>query len=147
MIVIAYTNQKIVLRSFPSVAQYYCLRWLYTDPVPMSITQQWMTISASKTHQETIKLLREWHVLFESSSGEVGLHPVFKIYLGYAINGNVNRSLDEIMGEETISVSQLEQYALDTWYSILHFMVGTSHETYRIGHHVVSLLLEVSLMA
>jgi hypothetical protein len=132
------------------MTQYHILRWLYTtDSIEESIVRQWVTLVGQKYQHQTLRILREWHLLHESvNTKRLNLHPTFKLHLGYALNGGgPNHSFGILLEQETIDKSLLEQHASQRWRGILHFMVGTREDQYAPEERVISLLRDASLMA
>lgn len=132
------------------MTQYHILRWLYTaDSIEESIVRQWITLTGQKYQNQTLKTLREWHLLHESvTSKRLTLHPIFKSHLGYALNGGgPNHAFGILLEQETIDKALLEQHASHRWRGILHFMVGTREDLHAPEGRVISLLRDASLMA
>ncbi|XP_075907588.1 general transcription factor IIH subunit 4 [Nelusetta ayraudi] len=142
-----------VYRELPSLAKTFVMRMLFIDhPLPQAGVTLWVTKENQRDHDDCISVLaglRLWHnqQLQGGLRGYI-LNPVFKDKLKKALFGGIKSWVDEgsALGPDRHArdIKSLDQYAMERWEVILHFMVGSSCAV--VSQDLAQLLIQAGLM-
>lgn len=142
-----------VFRELPIISRHYIIRLLFVEqPVPQAVVSSWNEQKYVKEHLEALEALTALHIWTDSSlpGGLPGwwLNSVFRkniqiSLLGggkpWAVYGNLERD------KHCRDAQFLDQYAMERWECVLHFMVGC-HTKEGISTDAVRILLHAGLM-
>lgn len=142
-----------VYRELPELARHYVIRLLFVEqPVPQAVVASWGSQSYSKEQNLVSTSLTELSVWHEAPipGGLPGwtLSASFKKNLKIALLGggrpwSMSSSLEP--DAKARDVSFLDNYAMERWECVLHYMVG-SQQTEGISADAVRILLHAGLM-
>lgn len=142
-----------VYRELPSLAKTFVMRMLFIDhPLPQAGVTLWVTKENQRDHDDCISVLaglRLWHnqQLQGGLQGYI-LNPVFKDKLKKALFGGIKSWVDEgsALGPDRHArdIKSLDQYAMERWEVILHFMVGSACAV--VSQDLAQLLIQAGLM-
>ncbi|XP_048514235.1 general transcription factor IIH subunit 4 isoform X2 [Athalia rosae] len=142
-----------VFRELPEIARHYVMRLLFVEqPVPQAVIASWCSKLHTDEHQKVVKILNELNIWREASIP--GGLP------GWILNSTLKKNLKVVLlggGKPWTMSSQLEtdnkprdvtfldQYALERWECVLHYMVGSQQQE-GISADAVRILLHAGLM-
>lgn len=142
-----------VFRELPELSRHYIMRLLFVDQaVPQAIIGSWVSSNNSKEHASVVQLLtdlRVWRAV-AMPGGLPGwlLNPTFRKNLKGALLGGGTEWCMKLPAEEdpkAKDVAFLDEYALERWECVLHYMVG-SHQPERLSDDALRILYHAGLM-
>ncbi|XP_064457313.1 general transcription factor IIH subunit 4-like [Ornithodoros turicata] len=142
-----------VFREVPAMGRHYIMRLLFVEQaVPQAVVSSWNEQKYVKEHLECLDSLSALHLWSETSlpGGLPGwtLSPTFRANIRIALLGggqpwSVYSALEK--DKHVRDANFLDQYALERWECVLHFMVGC-HSKEGISADAVRILLHAGLM-
>ncbi|RWS14417.1 General transcription factor IIH subunit 4-like protein [Dinothrombium tinctorium] len=142
-----------VFRELPPLAKHYTSRLLFVEqPIPTAVINSWVTQSALKEHNETIEMLKSLRI-WSDAQVPGGLpaflvNSTFRNSLKVALLGGgdpwiIKQTKDKDKHERDITF--LDNYALERWECILHFMVGSQNTGEGISADTIQTLVKAGL--
>ncbi|KAK6624480.1 hypothetical protein RUM43_004165 [Polyplax serrata] len=147
------TTCLAVFRELPQIARHYVSRLLFVEqPVPQAVIASWISQTYSKEHATATKVLTELRVWQEAAipGGLPGwiLNSVFKKNMKISLLGGGRPwSMSAQLEPDTKprDVPYLDNYAMERWECVLHYMVGSQAQE-GISADAVRILLHANLM-
>lgn len=147
------TTCLAVFRELPEIARHYVSRLLFAEqPVPQAVIASWISQQYSKDHLMVTKVLNELRVWQEAAipGGLPGwiLNSTFKKNMKIALLGGGNpwtMSAQLEQDNKPRDIAYLDNYAMERWECVLHYMVGSQHQE-GISGDTVRVLLHANLM-
>ncbi|RWS25880.1 General transcription factor IIH subunit 4-like protein, partial [Leptotrombidium deliense] len=140
-------------RELPPLAKHYIMRLLYVEqPIPKAVINSWVTQSSLKEHNDTIDIMKQLRIWSDAQmpGGLPGflVNSTFRNSLKVALLGGgtpwiIKQALQKDKHERTIAF--LDNYALERWECILHFMVGSQPKTEAISNDTIDTLVKAGL--
>ncbi|ELT91478.1 hypothetical protein CAPTEDRAFT_18660 [Capitella teleta] len=143
-----------IFRELPSLSKHYVLRILFVEqPVSHSVVSSWVNSSNQTEHTAAVKSLSDlcvWqdHCLPGGLPGYL-LSDVFRTNLKVALLGGGSPWAGSgALGDDKHSkdVAFLEQYSMERWECVLHYMAGSKEGVSGVSRDVVHILLHSGLM-
>ncbi|XP_015790063.1 general transcription factor IIH subunit 4 [Tetranychus urticae] len=143
-----------IFGQLPPLAKQYVIRLLFVDQgIPKDVISSWVSQSSMQEHLESVKLLSDLRIWSESPihGGLPGfkLNNTFKNNLQVALLGGgdpwVIKPCDD-KDKHGRDVAFLDQYAMERWECILHFMVGSQGNNESISNDTVKTLVHAGLI-
>ncbi|CAB4069278.1 TFIIH4 [Lepeophtheirus salmonis] len=143
----------VVFRDLPPLGKLFVMRLLYVgQPVPKAVISSWVVSKHNVNADRAVKALTDLRIWSEASmSGGLPawiLQNVFRINLKTALFGggspwSMSAPLD--LDPNRRDALFLDQYAMERWDTVLHYMVGSSQQE-GISADAVRILLHSNLM-
>ncbi|KAL0279244.1 UNVERIFIED_CONTAM: hypothetical protein PYX00_000848 [Menopon gallinae] len=147
------TTCLAVFRELPKIARHYVSRLLFVEqPVPQAVIASWITQTYSQEHLMATKVLNELRVWQEAAipGGLPGwtLNSTYKKNMKIALLGGgkpwtLSGQLEP--DAKPRDIPYLDNYAMERWECVLHYMVGSQHQE-GISADAVRILLHSNLM-
>jgi len=143
-----------VFRELPELARHFIMRSLFVEqPIPQAVVTSWIHPSHVKEQFQCVQTLKELRVWQEMPmpGGLPGwiISNVFRKNLKIALLGGGEVWSTCTAAEtdrHTKDLDFLDNYAMERWEFVLHYMVGSRQSTERIGGDAIRVLLHSGLM-
>ncbi|XP_053201118.1 general transcription factor IIH subunit 4-like [Panonychus citri] len=143
-----------IFGQLPPLAKTYVIRLLFIDQgIPKDVISSWVTSSSIIEHNEAVSMLTDLRIWSESPihGGLPGLklNSTFKNNLQVALLGGGDSwviKAAEDKDKHGRDLSFLNQYALERWECILHFMVGSQGDKESVSADTVKTLSHAGLI-
>ena len=120
-----------ILRLLPDFSKHLIYRLLYvSEPISIKIVERMVELNYKKTLEENIVLLQSLSIILVFNLSNISLNQNFAFNLHNALVGAGDHSgfgkVCDSIDKTVTTVEFLDTYAIQSWESVLHYLVGTA---------------------